>query len=163
MSAIRTKTYGPFELISEVSNDGRAFLTLPYADVEGSNILIGVADNYAVFPSQFSPNHLFPGAEITVWGSVQGFETLLKRQCVHMLTGPMAIKFKYEEGWDNLIFRGQNMNGGSVVNLAGIAPFPTQANHFSLTSTVYIFPRGGFTTPGNDSSSSSGLGACRAG
>jgi len=92
--SIRNKTFGPFEMISEVKGDGRVFLTLPYAGVEGSNALVSVADNYGVFPSQTTPNHLWPGAEITVWGAIKGFETLLKRPvAVHMLSGPMAIKF----------------------------------------------------------------------
>jgi hypothetical protein len=164
-NAIRNKTYGPFQLISETTDDGNVFLSLPYAEVQGSQVLVAVADNYGVFPSQFAPNHLFPGVEITIWGAVMGFETCLRRQFVRQQTGPLALLFEWARGWDNILFRGRNMNGGSVVNLGGIPPFPTQANHFSLTSTVYIFPRGGFASPDEQASapsSTSNMG-CKAG
>lgn len=153
-TAIRTKSYGPFDVIGETAPQGRVFLQLPFQEVAGCRILVAVRDNFAQIPAQFVPSHEWPGAEITIWGNVQGYESVLKRQCVHMQTGPMGTVLDYAEGWDTVSFRAKNMNGGSVVGLAGIAPFPTQAAGFLLKVSVYVMPRSGFATPGDDNQTS---------
>lgn len=147
--SIRQKTYGPFEVIGELSGQGRVMLALPFEDVMGARVLVSLADNYGSQISQGTPNHLWPGVEITIWGTVQSYENMLKRTCIHSLSGPMSTVFSYEDGWDQLLFRARNMNGGSVVNLAGIPPFPTQATGFSLKVSVLVMPRSGFETPGD--------------
>lgn len=150
MSAIRQKTYGPFELIGELSGDGRVMLSLDFSEVVGCKVMISLEDTFGSIPAQNTPNHLWPGVEMTIWGVVQSYESCLKRMHLHALSGPMATKFDYEDGWDQVIFRARNTCGGSYQNLAGIPPFPTQAAGFSLKATVLVMPRSGFTTPGKN-------------
>jgi len=149
MSAIRNKSYGPFECIGEVKGEGRVFLSLPFTAVEGCRILVSLKDNFSQIAAQFVPSHEWPGVEVTIWGAVQGYECVIKRQCVHMQTGPMSKVFEYADGWDTIMFRARNMNGGNPQGQVemGIPPFPTQENGFLLATTVNVMPRSGFTTP----------------
>lgn len=145
-TAIRNKAYGPFECINELNGDGRAFLSLPFHEVAGCKVMLAVADNFAnKITGGAVPAFSFPGLEISIWGTVQGFENMIKRECVHMLSGPMSITFDYADGWDTLLFRGRNMCGGSTVS-SGTGS-PTQANGFSITASVYVKPRSGFASP----------------
>ncbi len=145
MDPIRTKSYGPFEIIGELTGDGRVMLALPFQDVVGCKVLVGVTDNFN-FSATDQPLFLWPGAEISVWCVVQGYETMIKRQCVHMQSGPMSMTFDYAEGWDTINFRGRNACGGSFQN-NGLGAPPTQASGASLTTNIYIKPRTGFGTP----------------
>jgi hypothetical protein len=157
--AIRSPVYGPFEVIGELSADGREILSLPFSDVVGCNILVSLADNYSIIPFQVVPNHLYPNVELSVWGAIQGYQACLRRIQLHMFTGPARMLFESSEGWTNLSFRAQNMCGGSTVNGAGIPPQPTQANKFSLKVSIYVMPRSGFAIPGSSGFSGINCGA----
>ena len=146
---IRSPVYGPFEVIGELKNDGRVILSLPFTEVAGCNVVMAVTDNYAGCPQQSDADHLFPGVELSIWGAIGGFESCLRRTCVHMLSGPINKTFEYADGYDTVIFRAQNMCGGSLRNGSGIPPFPTQAAGFSLKVSIYIMPRSGFSAPGD--------------
>jgi hypothetical protein len=151
MSAIRSPVYGPFEVIGELSPEGREVLSLPFSEVAGCKVMVSVADNYALFPfAGFSPARFYPGVEVAIWGAVQGLQNCLRRVAVHMLSGPIAHTFDYADGWDTISFRGRNMCGGSTVNGDAAPPFPTQANGFSLKVSIYIMPRSGFASPGGE-------------
>lgn len=150
--AIRNTVYGPFEVIGEIDSDGGNVLSLPFAEVAGCNIMAAVADNFAIIPVQALPAGLFPGVELTIWGAIQGFEVCLRRICLHMLSGPVQEVFEYAERWDTILFRAQNMCGGSLQN-AGESTAITQANKYSLKVSIYLSPRSGFAKPGGDGSS----------
>lgn len=144
---VRSPVYGPYEAIGETDSDGGVMLSLPFSDVAGCNILVSLSDNYSIFAGQGTPNHLYPGVELSVWGAIQSYENCLRRLQLHMFTGPARMLFDPADGWDTLLFRAQNMCGGSVVNGAGVPPFPTQAAGFSLKVSIYVMPRSGFATP----------------
>lgn len=110
-------------------------------------MLVSVSDNYASFPGEAVPQKLWPGAEITVWGVVQGIENMLKRACVHMISGPISINFDFDDGWDTVVVRARNMCGGSTLNLDGSPPQPTQENKYRLQVQLFIKPRSGFAAP----------------
>jgi hypothetical protein len=144
--AIRSPVYGPFEVIGNISDGGQNILSLPFAEVAGCNVLVSLADNFAIQTVQQLPQGLFPGAEVSIWGAVQGYEACLRRVCLHMFSGPMQQLFEYAERWDTILFRAQNMAGGSTQN-AGTSPPITQANKFSLKVSIYVSPRSGFASP----------------
>jgi hypothetical protein len=144
--AIRSPVYGPFEVIGNISEGGQNILSLPFAEVAGCNVLVSVADNFAIQTVQAVPQGLFPGVELSIWGAVQGFESCLRRACLHMFSGPLQQVFEYAERWDTILFRAQNMCGGSTQN-AGTSPEITQANKFSLKASIYVSPRTGFAAP----------------
>lgn len=156
--AIRNKSYGPFDVIGEVRGEGRVFLSLPFTDVAGAQVLVSLKDNFAQQAAQFVPSHEWPGVEVTIWGAIQGYEVVIKRQCVHMQTGPMSKVFDYADGWDTILFRARNMNGGNQQGQLemGVPPFPIQENGFALQTTVNVMPRSGFASPSSGGGQRSG-------
>lgn len=143
---IRNKTYGPFEVISELSGDGRTLVSLPFTTVQGCKLLVAVRDNFAAKAAESEANHLYPGAEITIWGQVMGLNNMLRRQQVHMKSGPMSISFDTDDGWDQVFVKARNICGGSFQNAAGSPPFPTQDNGFSIKVQLFLKPRDGFAS-----------------
>lgn len=149
--AIRRKVYGPFESIQEVAGEGRIYLSLPYTDVMGSQVMLSVKDNWAKI-NNANLGMYWPTLELTIWGAVQGYETVIKRQQTRMQTGPMFYIFDYAEAFDTVNFRARNISGGR----RGPPPdaedptIPDKRNGFSLTVDVYIQPRGGFASPENE-------------
>jgi hypothetical protein len=150
--AIRRKVYGPYESIQEVSGEGRIYLSLPYTEVMGSQVMLSVKDNWAKFVNA-NLGMYWPTLELTIWGAVQGFETVVKRQQTRMQTGPMFYIFDYAEAFDTVNFRARNISGGRrgpPSNAGEDTSIPDKRNQFSLTVDVYIQPRGGFASPEND-------------
>lgn len=148
-TANRNTSYGPYELVSENRGKGRVFLSLPFQEVVGCQVMIAVTDNFdgiARPPEGAGPNRLWPGAEITIWGVVQGFETMIKRQLVRKLTGPMFHLFDFADGWDSINFRGRDAVGGAY-NPNGLDFIVAGTTQPSIQANVYLKPRSGFSSP----------------
>lgn len=136
----RTKVYGPFDILSLNSlSEGQVVLTLPYAEVQGAQLLSSV--------TQTNPNGIindtqsFAAFEVGYWGSFQGFQSLIKRAAIRSLTGPMSYLFDFEESYDQVIVKVRNMSGGRRgPPPAGVV---TAFNNCLATLNIFIQPRSG--------------------
>lgn len=144
---MQTKVYGPYDVLSTNSlAEGQPILTLPWPDVQGAQLLASLTDsNRNGVPNDAQS---FLAFEIGIWGSFQGFESLIKRTAIRALTGPISYRFDTEESYDKVIIKARNMSGGRR------GPTPagvwTTANNCAATLAVFIQPRSG--TPGFRSS-----------
>ena len=136
----KAKVYGPFELANLVGGEAVKFLSLPFAEIRESNLMISTDDNAVqalVAASQSNTAYLMVGAELAVIGSVQGYETLLKRQFVRSGWGPLNITFGSEESYDTVFIAGRLFIGGKP----GLPADIVFATPLTLSATVYIQPR----------------------
>ncbi len=146
---LKAKIYGPYQLLTAQGQKGVEFLSVPYAAVEGSQIIVAVTDNLSQSTAgSFSDGIQFiawPALEIFIYGSVQGYKTRLKRQFVRMPTGPMTYTIPVEEAYDNILLYARDVTGGTVVAPQNLAEFSDDSSvPFSITAMVYFSPRGGF-------------------
>ncbi len=137
------KVYGPYDVVSRVAQDGVPFLTLPFAQVRNSQILISLKDNAtaALVAASQSGNtaYLIVMAEVSFWGSVQGFATCLKRQALKSTWGPAIMSFGDEDVYDQFSARIRLFIGGKP----GIPSDIVFAAPLAVTCTVHIQPREG--------------------
>lgn len=136
----KSKVLGPFEAVQAIAQDGVVLTSIPFSKVRGSQLIVSVSDNYA---SQFGDivadvPTFWATVEVTLMGSVQGAEFVIKRQAVRMLTGPLYYIADDSEAYDNIVVRGRNVSGGSKAAVDFIA-----SNGLSLLVQVQIQPRGG--------------------
>jgi hypothetical protein len=141
----QAKILGPFEVIQAIGPEGAPIASIPFSKVRGSNLLISVDDNFGKVLPVTAIRSYWAVAEVSIIGRVQGVETLLKRQQVRMLTGPMGYVFDDAEAYGDLVVRARNMSGGrrGPPGPATASPDPTAANGFSITVTIAFQPRGG--------------------
>lgn len=146
MSDQRNKVYGPFEIIGEGSPEGRVIQALPWVNVRGAQVLASCTDNFGQLQPNTGNATYWAIAEVTIWGVVQGYANVLKRQQIRMSSGPMTYVLPDEEAYDQVEFRARNFTGGkrAVPSSTG-SNAPVQANGFSLKVQLFIQPRGGFT------------------
>lgn len=152
VSGIRNKVYGPFQCIGNLTGDGPVILSLPFTQVAGCRVMVSVTDNFGSQVGSTVPqiyDRRYPGLEVSIWGAVQSLESCVKRQHVHMLSGPMGHVFDFEEGWDTINFRALNPQGGGYDPLHTIgAADVTQQGGYSLLANIFVMPRSGFVSPG---------------
>lgn len=148
------KANGPYELFTATGANGVQFFTVPYSNVEGSQVLVALKDNFSAFAGRLvgvsEPFLQWAALEISIYGYVQGYRTRLKSQFVRSSTGPMIYTIPFEEVYDSIAFFGRNVSGGStlaptLIRSALAVPTPIAVNP-SLSAMVYFAPRGGFET-----------------
>lgn len=138
-----TKVHGPFECITlNEQGEGTPVLVLPYSEVEASQLLAHLIDNTASNNGASSDSQFWIMIEVGIWGSLQGYESLIKRTTLSPRTGPMSYLFGFAEAYDKVIIKARNMSGGR--RGPGINGVVTLANGFSAPLTVNVQPRGGF-------------------
>jgi hypothetical protein len=143
------KTYGPFQLDRSGSGRDSEFHALPWSKVVGAQILVALTDDVDNQPAALAVDPAFLiGAEVTLYGNIQGYETLLKRVFIRMKTGPMPLLLTYEEGFENLSFRSRLFAGGRPLGPDRVVPgsFLEVALNLSVFANIYIMPRSGFYT-----------------
>lgn len=137
----RIKAYGPFETLSlNELPEGQPLLTLPFAQVEGAQILVAMT---ASIPFDQINSGAWLIAEVGLWGSFQGFQTLIKRAALRQITGPMSYTFQFEETYDHIIIKARNMSGGRRGAPQSVFGTYTVSNKCSLAMNVFVQPRSG--------------------
>lgn len=137
----RIKNYGPFETLSlNELPEGQVLLTLPFAQVEGAQILVALT---ASIPFGQGLPGSWLTAEVGIWGSFQGFQSLIKRAHVRQITGPLSYQFQDVESYDQIIFKVRNMSGGRRGPPQAVFGTYTVSNGCSLAMNVFVQPRSG--------------------
>ncbi len=113
----KSAVYGPFEMTSLIGSDVQTFLTLPYADVINSTAIFAIVQDNSlqVIVEQSQLNCDYYGIihiEAGVFGSVQGYQTLLKRQAARYNWGPMLMHFSSDDVYDQVVFKARMFVGG---------------------------------------------------
>ena len=138
----RTNNYGPFDLSASFSGEGVTFHTLPWQSVVASQILVNVTDNLgnAILAQSQSNNfgYAIVNAEISFWGSISGYETMLKRQFVRSIYGPAKLETGFEDSYDNLVLKGRLF----VYGKPGLPSDIVLAQPLVVEATVFTRPRG---------------------
>lgn len=113
-----SEVFGPFESVALRGADVVQFLTLPYEAVINSVAIVSIlSDNsrsLVIGQNQFDAS-LWYGiwhAEVAIYGSVQGYETLLKRQHLRYNYGPAMMRFGAEDVFDQVVFKARFFCGG---------------------------------------------------
>ncbi len=139
----KARVYGPFEMANRIASEGVPFLTLPFAAVSNSQILVSISDNrldaFGVpdIEPDFSYNILH--VEVSAWGSVQGYETMIKRQAVTSNWGPMNLLLGPEDAYDQFFLKARIFLGGKP----GIPSNMVFARPLSIKGNVHVQPREG--------------------
>lgn len=146
------KVQGPFEVIENVGTSAPILIELPYQKVRGSQIVASVIDNFGQQQTVTTLVRFWAAVDLQIWGRIQGYDFLLKKQHTRMNTGPLVYIVPDEEAYDAISIRGRNMSGGRPGPVPGAAPpnptaapipgFPLSGG-FSLMVQLYIQPRGG--------------------
>jgi hypothetical protein len=140
----KAKVYGPFEVLNlNELGEGTPLVTIPYAEVVGSQILAAITENFEAGALSFTGDAQFYLAfEVSFWGSYQGFQSCLKRTTMRALTGPTSYYFDGDAAFDQVIVKARNMSGGR--RGPGINGVVTNANGYSASLNLFIQPRSGF-------------------
>lgn len=141
------KSYGPFQLDRSGGATDTEFHSLQWTNVVGAQLLVALTDDVDTQPAAIAVDPAFLiGAEVTVWGTIQGYQTCLKRTFIRMKTGPMPLLFIEEEGYERISFRSRLMAGGRPLNPDRVVPgsFLETALNMSVFANVYVMPRSGF-------------------
>jgi len=137
----RIKNYGPFDVLAlNELPEGQPLLTLPFAQVEGAQILIAMT---ASIPRDQITSGAWLIAEVGIWGSFQGFQSLIKRAAIRQITGPMSYQFQFEEIYDQVIIKARNMSGGRRGPPQSAFGIYTKTNKCALDMNIFIQPRSG--------------------
>lgn len=141
------KVHGPYECLTlnELA-EGTPLLTLPYSEVEASQIGMVVTDNASTAFSASPDPQFWLIIEVGIWGSLQGIPSLLKRIALGPRTGPCSYLFGYAEAYDTVQIAARNMSGGR--RGPGSAGIATVSNGYSAQLTVTVQPRSGFVNVG---------------
>lgn len=133
-----TTVFGPFEIIDHIGIELIPILSRQYSEVSGSQTFVSVVDNVYQGILGGNPLRSLVGAEIGIFGSVQGYETVLKKQFVRNISGPMAYRFDNDEPYDRIVYKARSMTGGAgnSLNNAG-----SEGGTRSIKVTVYIQAR----------------------
>jgi len=142
MADAARKSYGPYDVIDQVSIEGRELVAIPFDSVKGCQILCSVVDSISGFVTFGAAIRFIVGAEIEIWGVIQNYQTPLKRQFVTQRTGPMDYIFPYEEAYDLIQIRARNKTGGK--SRSAVLDQFTSVNGFFLRVNLLINPRTGF-------------------
>lgn len=138
------KVFGPYDIQQAVSGDCLQLTEIPYANVQGGQLLISVADNYNIQDQVTVFPRFWATAEVQIWGRIQGYDEILKTQQVRMVSGPMVYIVPFEEAYDYIDIRARNMSGGRRGPVfPDVAPNPTAERGFKLDVTIHFTPRGG--------------------
>lgn len=138
----KAAVYGPLDITSKIGGDGVPFQTLPFSAVANSQIFIAVDDNAiqaVVAASQTNTSYLLVMTEITVWGSVQGYSSPIKRQGVRGIWGPMSLRLGDDDCYGEIVFSGRLFIGGKP----GIPSDMVFATPLKVNATIHVQPREG--------------------
>jgi len=113
-------------------------LSLPYAKIRGSQIVVIAVDNFTNLGASASSKE-WGAIEVTILGSVGGYSFLLKRQQIRMMTGPCLFLVPYDAAYDEISVESRNVTGG-------VAAMPYDARQV-LQVQVHVQPRGGDQQP----------------
>lgn len=114
----KSDVFGPFEMSSLIAGDVVPFHTLPYAEVSDSTVVMAVvSDNtQSAIVASAQPNaqafYAITHVELAIFGSVQGYQVLLKRQATRLNYGPFFFTFGSEDVYDQIVFKGRLFVGG---------------------------------------------------
>ena len=121
------------------------FFNLPWSNVLGATITVAVTDD---IDNGIAANTQLPqamiGSEMSLYGNVQGYQTLLKTVFITAKTGPMDLELKWEEGYENISFRSRIMNGGRPLTPPYLSNAALLASQCKINANIYIMPRSGF-------------------
>lgn len=106
----RTRAYAPVDISSYQGQDPKPVLSLPFQEVAGCQLIVSTTDNATqaiVGANQTAAAQRYGdiSTEISFWGSVSGFETMVKRQRINSIYGPAFITLFPEESYDNVIIK----------------------------------------------------------
>jgi hypothetical protein len=113
--ATKTGVYGPYDISN---NFGAECIpvqqAIPFIDVANSNMLISATDNMpnVTAASQPADGYKIVTVEVAVWGSIQGFNTLIKRQVVTTMWGPMTLRLGDSDVYTQIIIGARIFIGG---------------------------------------------------
>lgn len=144
MIKAKAKVYGPFEVLNlNELGEGTPLVTIPYAEVVGSQVLAAITENFEAGTLGFTGDtQFYLGFEVSFWGSYQGFQTCLKRTTVRSLTGPTSYYFDADAAFDQVVVKARNMSGGR--RGPGVNGVVSNANGYFASLTLFIQPRSGF-------------------
>ena len=138
-----TKAYGPYDILNLVElGECQPILTLPFAQVEGSQMIVALTQDNAPAVAPLNDAIFWVNAEIAIFGSFQGYMSCLKRVQLTPYTGPVSYRFDFAETYDQVVVMARNMTGGR--RGPGTSGLTTVANGYSMNAHVHIQPRSGF-------------------
>lgn len=136
-----SQVFAPVECIDVADVNGLDVVSLPWAQVKGAQLIINSIDNYDTVDIGSGGPAYWAALEVTVWGTVQGYATCLKRQHVRMLTGPMLYRVDGDEFYNYVTVKARNMSGGvsGGSTEGGLSPpRPSSQLGFSLKCQVML-------------------------
>lgn len=141
--------FNAVECIDDVGLEGNEKYSWPFTRVAGSLVLLQVQDNFGIQSTVTTLQRFWAALEIGIWGRVQGYEYLLQRQHVRMLTGPMVYAFDSDSPYESISIKARNMSGGKAGPPAGQPAnlTPSAANGFSLKLQAHVQARSGIGPP----------------
>ena len=139
----KSNTYGPIEISTKSGGRATEFLTIPFVQVDQSNVIVRVLDNAAkaidlgvVADSAYARITY----EIVIVGIVKGFEDTLMRVQTNGTYAPVGMTFWAEDGpYSDISFRARVFIGGKPAK-------PDDLNFdqdFRAQATVYVQNRAG--------------------
>ena len=135
------KVFGPYDLTASFGQVPRPFLVMKFSRFDTCQIMVSVQDNVPqALPSVLNPTngaYLMVSAEISVWGAVVGYETLIKRQFVKSNWGPLQFKLRDDEIYDQIILKGRLNVGGKY----GIPNDIILSQPLVVNASVNVLPR----------------------
>lgn len=138
---VAPKVFGPYDLTASVGQVPRPFLAMKFSRFDLCQIMVSVQDNVAqALPAVLNPGngaYLMVSAEISVWGSVIGYETLIKRQFVKSNWGALQFKLRDDEIYDQIVLKGRLSVGGKF----GIPNDIVLSIPLVVNASVNVLPR----------------------
>jgi len=149
MSQSARKSYGPFKVTTAAGPVPAEFFATDWAEVKGGLMMVGVVDDIDNNPiiAGVTVPAMLTYSEVSIYGVIQGYDTLLKLACISGKTGPFNYIVPWEEGYERLSFRQRIMAGGRPLTPPFTGPNPPgfpQMSQANINLNVYFFPRGGF-------------------
>ncbi len=145
--------YGPTEIVdqTQIATDGAILWTLPYKSVRGSQLCVSVVDTFLQPLVSVIAGLIYgiAGAEITIAGSVRGFESPIRRQFMRNITGPLVFVVPEDEPYNDLIIRARPFVGGYPGIPSDFTSFiptynaTTNPKFLSIQVTMYVQAREG--------------------
>lgn len=145
----KAKVFGPFPIENKTGGEVITFLSMPFGQVLDSQVIVSIADNSVasiVAADQTNEAYGIVVVEIGAFGSVQGYETLLKRQQVRSFWGPFNLILGARDSYDQFFLRARLFFGGKPGRPTDLVLATDAAGHsipLIVKATVHVQPREG--------------------
>lgn len=136
----RTNIYGPYDVSQNIGGEAIDVLTISYGDVLNSQVIVNLEDNLinALVASAQTVNvYCEVLQEVTFWGDIAGYQTLLKREQIRSINGPASFVTDPTDAYDTLVIKSRLFCGGKP-------GFPSDivfALPLAMFLTVHVRPR----------------------